>query len=203
MARPPIVIALRSKPVVDTFWLKVAAAVVVIIAVVVGIVMLMPAKREEPKEPPKTIYDMAEKDRQELLAAPGANDFSAGAEPGKQVETTAAAEQPEPTPEPIVLYFTELSEEEKIGAENILANIPSFRTIGRLPITGYKAMVDSCRLLMSRWPGSEYDYKARRALAQVPKRFWERYKITEEEVDLEYFRQQRPNTIPYTVTEDN
>jgi hypothetical protein len=174
----------------DTFWLKVAVAVVVIIAVVVGIVMLMPAKREEPKEPPKTIYDMAEKDREELLAAPGANDFS-------------AAEEPEPTPEPIVLYFTELSEEEKIGAENILANIPSFRTIGRLPITGYKAMVESCRLIMSRWPGSEYDYKARRALAQIPKRFWGRYKITEEEVDLEYFRQQRPNTIPYTVTEDD
>jgi len=188
---------------VDTFWLKVAVAIVVIIAVVVGVVMLMPAKQDEPKEPPKTIYDMAEKDRKELLAAPSANDFTGGDESGKQVETTAVAEEPEPSAEPVVLYFTELSEEEKIGAENILATVPSWRTIGRMPLTGYNIMVESCRLLMERWPGSEYDYKARRALAQIPKRFWERYKITQEEVDLGFFKEQRPNTKPYTVTEDN
>jgi hypothetical protein len=178
----------------DTFWLKIAAVVVLIIAVIVGVVVFMPAEQEKPKEPPKTIYDMAEKDRKELLAEPKANDF----ENAPQTEA-----EPEKPAEPVVLYFKEVSEIEKIEADDILANVPSWRTIGRLPFTGYKTLVVSCRQLMERFPGTIYDYKARRALAQIPQRYWGRYKITDEEVDLEYFKTPRPDTKPYTVTEDD
>jgi hypothetical protein len=187
----------------DTFWLKAAAVVIVIAGVIFGVTMFRRAGQQKPKEPPKTIYDMAEKDKKELLAAPSEKDFAkeqnAPAESTQQQGRAAPAEAPA---EPTTLYFKEVSEIESIEAENILANIPSFRTIGRLPFTGYKAMVESCRRLMERFPGTIYDYKARRALSQVPQRYWQQYKITADEVDLEYFRTQRPDTKPYTVTED-
>ncbi len=184
----------------DTFWLKAAAVIVVIAAVFVGYTLLKPAEQEKPKEPPKTIYDMARQDREELLAEPDVNDF-------KNNESTENAPQkgaePEKSAAPTVLYFKEVSEIESIQAENILANIPSFRTIGRMPFTGYKAMVESCRLLIRRFPGTIYDYKARRAMTEIPQQYWGRYKITDEEVSLDYFKQPRPDTIPYTVTEDD
>jgi len=182
----------------DTFWLKIAAVIVVIAAVFVGYISLKPAEQEKPKEPPKTIYDMARQDRKELLAEPNVNDF-------KNSESTENTPQTEPEKPaaPTVLYFKEVSEIESIEAENILANIPSFRSIGRLPFTGYNVMVESCRLLMQKFPGTIYDYKARRALAQVPQQYWGRYKITDEEVRLDYFKQPRPDTMPYTVTEDD
>jgi FtsZ-interacting cell division protein ZipA len=156
---------------VETFWLKVAAVIVVIIAVIVGVVVLMPSGRDKPKEPAKTIYDMAEKDKEELLAAPSAKDFkqdeAAETNRPQEEQSAPAASKAERAAEPMVLYFTEVPEEEGFEAENILATIPSWRTIGRMPFTGYNVMVESCRLLMSRWPGSRYDYMARRALAQV------------------------------------
>ena len=182
----------------NTFWVKVAVLAVVIFAVVIGITLLMPPKQEQP---PKTIYDMAEKDKKELLAAPSEKDFTDDSQ-SVQEDAPAAAE-PQPPAEPIVLYFKEVSEIESIDAENILANIPSFRTIGRLPFTGYKAMVESCRQLSQRYPGTIYDYKARRALAQMPERYMGRYRIKKEELDFEYFKQQRPNTKPYIIKEES
>jgi hypothetical protein len=172
----------------DSFWLKVIVAVIVVVGAVIGINMLMPERQDQPKEPPKTIYDMARQDRKELLAEPNTGDY----ENASQTETG-----------PVTLYFKEVSEIESIDAENILANIPSFRTIGRLPFTGYKAMVESCRLLIRRYPGTIYGYKARRALAQIPQQYWGQYGITDEEVDLDYFKTPRPDTTPYTITEED
>ena len=197
----------------DTFWLKAGAIIIVIIGAVVGAVMLMPSeKKEKPQQ--KTIYDMAEKDKKELLAEPNADDFNKNKESSqtsevasdseqKNTETTSEVTEEEKSSEPTVLYFTEVSEIDKIEAENILQNIPSWRTMGRLPVTGYGAMVESCRQLMRRFPGSIYDYKARRALAEVPQRYWGRYEITAEEIDLDYFKTQRPGTEPYKLTEDD
>jgi hypothetical protein len=184
----------------DTFWLKIAAVIVVIAGVFIGYTLLKPAEQEKPKEQPKTIYDMEKQDRKDLLAEPNASDFEKSESAQNAPQTEAEPEKPA---SPVTLYFKEVSEIDKIQADNILATIPSFRTIGRLPFTGYGVMVQSCRQLMQKFPGTIYDYKARRALAQVPQRYWDRYKITDEEVDLDYFKQQRPNTIPYTVTEDD
>lgn len=191
----------------DTSWLKIAVFVVVVVVVIVGVKMAIGPKEGKPKEPAKTIYDMAKKDKQELLAAPSAKDFehsgAAESAQGQEEQAAPAAAEPERATEPMVLYFTEVPEEEGFEAQNIVATIPSWRTIGRMPFTGYNIMVESCRLLMSRWPGSKYDYMARRALSQVPQRYWGRYKITADEVDLEYFKTQRPETKPYTITEDD
>lgn len=181
---------------------RIVILIVVIIAVIVGIVALMPKEEAQPKEPPKTIYDMAKKDRAELLAEPDANDF-------ENEQSTSNAEQqeeqaePEKPAAPTVLYFKEVDEIEQIEADNILANVPQWRTIGRMPFTGYNIMVQSCRQLMQRFPGTIYDYKARRALAQIPEQYRQRYKITDDEVDLNYFTQQRPGTMEYKITEDD
>jgi hypothetical protein len=172
----------------DSFWLKAIVAVIVIVGAVIGINMLMPKRQDQPKEQPKTIYDMAKQDRKDLLTEPNTSDF----ENAPQTETG-----------PVTLYFKEVSEIESIDAENMLAPISSFRTIGRLPFTGYNAMVESCRLLIRRYPGTIYDYKARRALAQIPQQYWDRYKITDEEVSLDYFKTPRPDTKPYTITEED
>jgi hypothetical protein len=175
---------------VNTFWVKIAALAVVIFVVILGITLLMPPKQDEPQQQPKTIYDMARKDKKELLAAPSEKDFAPGGEPNQPAE-------------PIVLYFKEVSEIEKFEADRLMQMIPSFRTIGRMPFTGYNVMVESCRQLMNRWPGSRYDYMARRALAQMPERYQGRYRITKEDIDLEYFKKQRPDTKPYMVKEDS
>jgi hypothetical protein len=182
----------------DSFWLKLAVVLIVIAGVFIGYTLLKPAEQQQPKEEPKTIYDMAKQDRKDLLAEPNASDF----EKNKSTENTQQTEAEKPAA-PVTLYFKEVSEIDKIEADNILANIPSFRTIGRLPFTGYGVMVQSCRQLMQKFPGTIYDYKARRALAQVPQRYWDRYKITDEEVSLDYFKTPRPDTTPYTVTEDD
>ena len=185
----------------NTFWVKIAVLAVVIFAVVIGITLLMPPKQDEPQQPPKTIYDMAQKDKEELLAAPSEQDFTDDSQSAQ--EDAPAATEPRQPAEPIVLYFKDVSEIEKFEADRLMQMIPSWRTIGRMPFTGYNVMVESCRVLMNRWPGTRYDYMARRALAQMPERYRGRYQITKEDIDLEYFKKQRPDTKPYIIKEDS
>ena len=55
--------------------------------------------------------------------------------------------------------------------------------MGRLPAgMGYKQMVDNCREIIRRFPESEYDYKARRALADIPECFRNIYNVTPQEI---------------------
>lgn len=185
----------------NTFWVKIAALAVVIFVVILGITLLMPPKQDEPQPPPKTIYDMARKDKEELLAAPSEQDFADDSQSAQ--EDAPAATEPRQPAEPIVLYFKDVSEIEKFEADRLMQMIPSFRTIGRMPFTGYNVMVESCRVLMNRWPGTRYDYMARRALGQIPERYLGRYQITKEDIDLEYFKKQRPDTKPYMIKEDS
>ena len=64
------------------------------------------------------------------------------------------------------------------------AQMLQHRKIGRLPGTGYKTMVDCCRQIIEKFPGSAYSYKAKRMLADIPEHYRRRYKITDEEIDL-------------------
>jgi hypothetical protein len=85
----------------------------------------------------------------------------------------------------VVRKFKELDEIERIEAERLFEMALTNRKIGRLPVTGYKLTVDNCRMMIKKFPGSEFDYKARRLLDDIPKRFIERYKLTDEEMDFE------------------
>ena len=159
----------------DKFWLKIAGFAVVVLGLIILVKVFSPSETE-PKPKPKTVYDVWEQDDERLRAEPKVEDI-------KQAQQPLAAE-PEPQPVP---KFKELSEIEKVEAERLFEFAVQQRKIGRLPVTGFKPMVDACREIIQKFQGSEFDYKARRMLADIPQRYQERYKITEEEIDLTRF----------------
>ena len=150
----------------NTFWLKTAGLVVVVGGLII-LVNVLSTPESEPKPEPKTFYDVIEEDDKRLRAEPKFEDIN---------------QAPQPVPE-----FKELTEIESVEAERLFEFAVQQRKIGRLPTTGFKPMVDACREIIRRFPGSEFDYKARRMLADIPQRYRERYKITEEEIDLTRF----------------
>jgi hypothetical protein len=80
------------------------------------------------------------------------------------------------------LKFKELSPEEEVQAEKLFEMAMTHRKMGILPGLHFKKMVDYCREIIQKWPGSEYAYKAKRMLADIPERHRERYNITDEEI---------------------
>lgn len=198
----------------NTFWLKVAAGIVGIVAIVVVIGMFT-SNVSPPEEPDRTFYDQAQEDKEKFLAEPKAVESSQQQQVPEQnqameeqvpAEETAApptpqqpAPKPAAPPKPKTLYFKPLSEIDKIEAERLLNVAVPGRSIGRLPMTGFNLMVQNCRQIIQKWPDSYYTYQAKRLLADMPERFWPRYKITEEERDLSKFYKQRPGTQPFTM----
>ncbi len=188
----------------NTFWLKVAGIVVLIFIVIIAIGVF--TGKDEPKHQPKTFYDQAEEDREKFLTKPQpANEpVQEPAKPAKD-ETPAESIQPpvEQTrpAEQTQLYFKPLSEIDEIEAERLLNVAAPGRSIGLLPMTGFKLMVDTCRQIIAKWPDSWYAYQAKRMIADMPPRFRPRYKITDEELDISRFTQPRPGTKPYNVKE--
>jgi hypothetical protein len=165
----------------------------------------------EPKKPQKTFYDQADEDKQKFLAKPQAlvsQTQTPAAEQAPPIENQTVAqsvpqtiEPPKPA-QPVVVYFKELGEIDQIEAERLLNVAVPDRSIGRLPITGFKLMVDSCRTMIRKWPESWFAYRAKQMLADLPERYQKRYKVTEEEKDLSMFAEQRPGTKPFTIKED-
>ncbi len=189
----------------NTFWLKIvgiAVAVVVVIIIVNAI-----SSRPEPQPPPpeQGFSDQVRKDKEKFLSRPSPVDSNTQSVPtpprkdANQPVTTVV--QPPKQTVPVILYFVPLSEIDKIEAERLLNVAVPGRSIGRLPMTGFKLMVDNCRMTISRWPESWYAYRAKQMLADMPERFWERYKVTKEEVDVSMYSQPRPGTKPFTFEE--
>lgn len=188
-----------------------AAVAVVIIGVIILVNVFSTSEpKQEPK--PRTFYDVAEKDKQRFLTEPEPADLveqkpqaveQQGPEEEKADKIVETGEKtPEPT-KPVTLYFAELSEIDVVEAERLLNVAVPGRSIGRLPMTGFKLMVDSCRQIITKWPDSWYAYRAKQMLADMPQRFRERYKITDEELDISRFAQPRPGTQPYNVKESH
>ena len=168
---------------VNTFWLKIAGLAV---ALIIGIIILAsissgPKSATEtdgaPEPKPKTVYDVWERDDERLRAAP---------QPTEQPKTTSSAPLPaEPRPvEPSQPKFKKLSTEDEIEAKRLWEWALNQRKMGRLPVMGYGQMVKACREIIRRWPQSEYAFKAKRALADLPEQYHKMYNITKEETDL-------------------
>jgi len=158
----------------NTFWLKVAGIAVA----VVGVIILVNAfflKAKPKPEPGKTVYDQWEEDDKRLRAQPQFNQPAVG--PNQPTQPPAVVEPPKP-------QFRELTEEEQIEAERLWEWVVTRRKMGRLPMMGYKEMVDKCREIIRRWPDSKYAFMAKRTLADIPERYHEMYHITKEEIDL-------------------
>jgi len=159
----------------NTFWLKAAGGVVI----VVGLIMLVnvfksfSSKQKPPEPKPKTIYDQFAEDDKRLRAEPDAN----------QARRSVAPKTSERY-EPNVADFKELSDEEQVDAEKLFEMALFHRKQARLPgMATYKLMVDYCRQIIQKYPDSEYAFKARRMLGDIPARFRQQYKITEEEIN--------------------
>jgi hypothetical protein len=192
---------------VNTFWLKIAGLTVLAGGVIVLVSVFTSGTDSEPEKPEKTFYDQAEEDKEKFLAKPQPLDTQeqpAAAKPAQTPATTENVESVPPVPEPAkptILYFKPLSEIDSIEAERLLNVAVPGRSIGRLPMTGFKLMVDNCRQIIRKWPDSGYAYRAKQLLADMPERYQKRYNITKEELDVSRFAESRPGTQPFTVEE--
>jgi type IV secretory pathway VirB10-like protein len=155
--------------IMNTFWLKIAAVIVLIVAAIVVYNKVISSRPQKPAPPEKTVGDMWREDEKRLRAEPNVT-----VQPAEGNQATTVPPKP--------LEFRKLTEEEQVGAEQIYEMAIAQRKMGRLPGVSYGLMVNYCRDISQRYPGSEYDYKARRMLGEVPREQWERYKITEEEI---------------------
>jgi type IV secretory pathway VirB10-like protein len=175
----------------NTFWLKIAGVAVGIVLVIFLVSFFTSGSDSEPKEPQKTIYDQWEEDDKRLRAEPQSKELpktsSPVPPPGKTVEQTpqpGRTVEQAPPPEQRELRFKKLNEIEKVQAERLWEWVMNQRKMGRLPVMGYKKMVDNCREIIQRWPESIYAFWAKRALADLPPRYHKMYNITKEEIDL-------------------
>ena len=149
-----------------------------IIVVILGFIFLMnflSDSQSKPKPVEKGFSDTLAEDDIRLRAEPQLSEPP----PTVDIDADVAAE-----PEPAKPQFKELSQVEKIEAERLLEFAINQRKIGRLPGTGFGHMVKTCRDIIEKFPGTVYEFKAKRLLADMPERFRKRYKITEEEIDL-------------------
>jgi hypothetical protein len=145
-------------------------AIVVFLAVIFVIINKIATKASKPAEPVKTISDTWREDEKRLRAEPNV------------AESNVPAGQQATAAEPI--KFKEMTEDEKAGADQLYELAMAQRKMGRLPGVSYGAMVQYCRQIIERYPGTEYAYKAKRMLADIPVNQRERYRITDDEINL-------------------
>lgn len=171
----------------NTFWLKIAGAIVGVVILIIA-VKSFTSSESKPKPPPKTIYDMWEQDDKRLTADPVLKDTPNEPNTTADANTTVTAMDKGSgkivAPTPPKPQYRQLSEIEQIEAERLLEVARTHRKMGRLQGIGLSTMVQTCRQIIERFPGSEYEFKAKRMLGDIPERFRSRFKITEEEIDL-------------------
>lgn len=158
----------------NTFWLKAAGGIVIVVVLLI-VVNKFKSSFSQPKPPePKTIYDQFAEDDKRLRAEPNANRTRRSVEPGTSERY-----------EPNAADFKELSDEERVDAEKLFEMAMFQRKEARLPgmSGGYKMMVDYCRQIIQKYPDTEYGFKARRILGDMPARFRQQYNVTEEEIN--------------------
>jgi HJR/Mrr/RecB family endonuclease len=170
------------------FFLTRLAILAVILVGAVVFVNSIPKSAKKPKESPKTFYDVVREDDVRLRADPTPVPKPAPA-PKQQTatpksESAESAEQPQ-AEKPAPRQFKELSEIDRIQAERLFEMAITHRKVGRLPGPTYKQMIDYCREIISKYPGTVYEYKAKRMLADIPERYRRRYNITQDEINYE------------------
>jgi hypothetical protein len=145
---------------------------VVLLLVIFVIISKIANKASKPAEPDRTVADTFRDDDKRLRAEPNI---------APPVESNAIQGQEATAPQPP--KFKELTEDEKAGADQLFELALAQRKMGRLPGVSYGAMVQYCREIIQRYPGSEYAYKAKRMLADIPANQRDRYHITDDEIN--------------------
>ncbi len=169
--------------IMNTVWLKIAATVVLLVVIFV-IISKVANQMSKPAEPERTVGDTFRDDEKRLRAEPNLVEpkvvESNAVEPNASAQQ--AAEQQKPAAEP--RQFRKLTEDEEAGASQLFELAITQRKMGRLPGITYGAMVQYCREIIERYPGSEYAYKAKRMLGDIPPDKREFFHITKDELDL-------------------
>ena len=173
----------------NTFWLKIAALVIVVVGLIILVnVFSGPSEpKPKPESKPQTVYEVWQQDDKRLRAEPQSVKPPSETEEQQTNEQAETKKPAEPPPKP---QFKELSLEEQAEAERLFEWALTNRKMGRLPgmtAAGYGKMVDACRQIIQKFPGSEFDYKARRMLADISPEHRQRYNITQDEIDLTRF----------------
>jgi len=174
----------------NTFWLKIAGVAVVIVGVIILVNVFSSSETKtapEPENRPKTVYDQWQKDDEKLRAEPQFKEPPTANPPVQPSNEPPIIQQPKPVAPPKP-EFEKLSLEDEVEAQRLWEWVVNQRKMGRLPIMGYGQMVKTCRQIIQRWPESEYAFKAKRALADLPERYRKMYNITDKEIDLGNFR---------------
>jgi hypothetical protein len=171
----------------NTFWLKIAGAVVAVVVVIVA-VKSFTSYESKPKSEPNTIYKMWDKDDIRLTADPvpkqSPNEPNVTADANTTIATVNKGSENTVTTKPPKLEFRELTQIEKIEAERLLSVAITHRKMGRLQGIGLNTMVQTCRQIIEKFPGTKYEFDAKRMLGDIPERFRGRFNITKEEIDL-------------------
>lgn len=177
----------------NTFWLKIAGAGIVVLVVIIGISVFYSDKHSPPPQQkpqtqnrPKTVYDSFDRDDKKFAIKPQPEESAETTSPAQPTSPPPAAQQPAPAalPQP---KFESLTLEQEVEAQRFFEMAKAERKMGRLPIMGYKKMVDYCREIIRRWPRSQYAFQAKRMLADIPERYQEMYKISKQELDTSSF----------------
>jgi hypothetical protein len=148
-----------------SFLVKIAIFAVVIIGLVL-VVQHYKKGTEEFLDEQKTFSEVVDEDEARLRAP---------------VEAEEVAEVKEEVKKEVV-EFVKLSEIDEIEASRLFELAIKERSMSRLPGMSYKNMIDHCREIIKRWPGSEVAAQAKRMLTEVPKYKRARYKMTEAEI---------------------
>jgi hypothetical protein len=202
--------ARRAWIIMNTFWLKIAGVAVGVVAIIIVASNFLSEEVDKALEPETGFSDQVEKDRR-FLEKP--EEVEVPTEQQPPAEVVKPVDDPPRLPPnrpvvqeqkiPDVLYFKPLGEIEKIEAERLINAAVPGRSVGRLQV-GYKQlMVDPCREIIRRWPDSFYAFQAKRMLADLPERFQDRYRVTEQERDLSRFFKPREGTVPMQFKEQN
>ncbi len=139
------------------------------LAVLLIAFVIVPVGCKKKTEPEKTYYDVIKEDDERLRAEPQLKETVS--------EEKQISEQP-------TKQFRELTEAEEAEAQRLLEWAIQSRKMGRLPAISYKQTIDACRQIIKQFPDTEYEFKAKRILADIPEQYRSRYNITEEEIDL-------------------
>ena len=194
----------------NTLWLKIAAVAIGVLILVVIAANFMGGEKPTPAAPgpaaeTKTVYDQFKEDdkrlnapiqspnqpsppaqaqtAQQLAASGPAVAQPPSAAPGQAV-AQAPVTQPQPQGQP---KFKPIGEEQQVRADELWQRVLVGRKMGRLPIIPYGDMVRYCRQILREYPGTEYAYKAKRALADIPDYAQKQYNVTQQELDVSGF----------------
>jgi hypothetical protein len=160
----------------DNFFIKILVGIIVVVIGFVIAIAFWPSE-SEPQQPQRGFYDVVRQDQQRLRAAPDPNTV-------KKLQQRASQQQVRPAnkTKPV---FKSLTPEEEMHAQQLLEYALSFRSMGRLPRVSYKPMIDVCRQIIDLYPDSEYAYKAKRILGDIPESQRSLYNVTEDEIIVE------------------